>query len=533
MSKVATYLQGHITGHVLTRKDVCEKYADTLSVLSATPEMVVCPRSTNDIRKLVRFAWQLAEKGHSFGISTRGGGTDPTASSLTHGALLSMTPSMSTLYEYEPKQHLLRAQPGATVATAQSALSLHGVKLPIPAEYPQATLGGAIANGELVDGSAAWVHQLEVVVDSGDVIQTGRISKHDFNKKSGKQGREGDIYRGIDTVLEDHAELIATLQKSDMHDRSGYPGITQVRGRGGSFDLTPLFVGSQGTLGIISEMIVEARFAPRERVYAAAYFANSEIARDALDQFEKQSPALLEYIDGAFVAEALDQGNIYPWLKLSDAQARQVAAGTLIVIGFDEFNDRKRSRSLSKLRKKLDKLDCIYTTSTESDIETLRRVVDYTALPAAHADRAAPEIVPGFYVPRARFEDFLVNLAKLADSLHVDIPLHGDIKSGRYSVRPTFSLQRVADKQKLFKLIDSLNALIVEHGGALVAHGGEGRLLSRFVRADWSDEYEKMVDEIKAVFDPHGMLNLGVKQPVELRELVAELRSDNSSNATL
>ena len=98
---------------------------------------------------------------------------------------------------------------------------------------------------------------------------------------------------------------------------------------------------------------------------------------------------------------------------------------------------------------------------------------------------------------------------------------------GVYRVMPLLNLHKVGDKQKLLKLLDGLNALLANFDGSMVAYGGEGRLLARFARATWGEQVEKMMDDIKKVFDPYNILNRGVKANVELKELVKELRSDN------
>lgn len=526
MSKVATYLQGHIAGEVSTRQDVRKKYADTNSVITKTPDLVVSPRTTNDVRKVARFAWQLGEKGHSLGITPRGSGLDPTGASATDGIALLTRPHMHKIYEYDQKQQLLRAQPGATFESINTALGLHQSRMPLRHIPKETTLGGALAFGELPKkGGKQWIDRLEVVLDNGDVIQTGQISKREFSKRRGMQGREGDIYRGIDAILEDHADLIAKMQEDETIDRSGYAGICDIESRNGSIDLTPLFIGSQGTLGIVTEMIVRGEFAPESCAYVAALFPNGEEARDAVDEVDMLRPTTIEYIDGRYLSEAVKQGKVYKWLK--DVPAAELAASTLVIVGFDVFKGRKRLQLLKKLTKRLSDFDCSYTTSETDDIESMRELVEYSATPTTHTDHGAPVLIPSFYVPAERFEDFLKELSALEGQLHLDLPLYGEMVSERFTVRPTLSLQKTADKQKLLKLIDSLSTLVNGFDGVLVSNGSEGRLLSRFVRGQWDEEYEKMVDEIKKVFDPHGILNPGVKQPVELRSLAGELRHDN------
>lgn len=534
MSKVAAYLQGHITGELVTRRDVRDKYSRDGSVLERMPEMVVYPRTTNDIRKVLRFAWQLAEKGHALPVTVRGAGTDSTGAAIGHGVSLVLSQHMNRIFEFDNKQKLVRLQPGTSIESVLNALRLYGSTIP-PLLDGRGTVGGEVATNttnryELKYGRIdQWVNKLEVVLDSGDVIQTGRINKRELSKRKGWQSREGDIYRGIDAILEDHAALIDSLRKGEVIAQGGYPGIIDVQAKDGSVDLTPLFIGSQGTLGVVSEMILKTFFVPTASARAVALFASAEKARDAVDELAKTDPAYIEYYDGRLLAGALEEGNTYDWLGETTSPA------ALLVFGFDDFNERIRTRQLKKAVKLLGKLDASTTviTSEKHDadaLEAIRAIVDIIALPPLQNDHVSPLLVDGFYVPLGRLEEFLGALKALETSLHVELPLYGSPLVGYYSLRPTLSLQKVGDKQKVFKIIDQLNALLSQFDGRLVS-SGEGRLLSRFVRAGWTDEYTEMVDKIRAVFDPHRILNPEVKAGTDLRDLVAHLRSDNSVGA--
>lgn len=256
MSKVAAYLRGHITGEVSTRGDVRSALASDTGVLTVKPELVIYPRTTNDIRKVTRFAWQLAEKGHTLPVTVRGAGTDSTGAAIGKGVVMVMPAHMNRIFEYDARQKLVRLQPGATVSALNSALALHGTAvMSLVGSYPYGTVGGAIASA--VSGMYAGkygtiaqaIDQLEVVLANGDVIQTGRISKKELNRRKGLQGFEGDIYRGVDGVIEEYADVLDQLRENDA---VGYSAVADVKQRDGSFDLTPLFVGSQGTLGVIS-----------------------------------------------------------------------------------------------------------------------------------------------------------------------------------------------------------------------------------------------------------------------------------------
>ena len=129
MNKVAIYLRGHISGEVSTRDDVREAMSIDGGVLKQKPEMVIYPRNTNDIRKVARFSWQLAEKGHKLPITVRGAGTDATGAAIGKGIALVTAAHMNTLFEYDAKQKLIRLQPGVTVGTLNQALALHSTSI--------------------------------------------------------------------------------------------------------------------------------------------------------------------------------------------------------------------------------------------------------------------------------------------------------------------------------------------------------------------------------------------------------------------
>ncbi|PID30228.1 hypothetical protein CR983_02945 [Candidatus Saccharibacteria bacterium] len=530
MSKVSTYLQGHITGEVLTRADVRASLSRDSGVLERRPEMVIYPHNANDIRKLACFSSQLVAKGHILELTARGDGTDTTGASLGSGASIVLSRHMSRVLEFEPRQRLVRMHAGASIATLQNILEIHGARIPtLPLDDSAGTIGGAIAcdsTGELAGCRttiASAVRQLEVVLDSGDVLQTGPISARAYRSILGKPGRIGDIYRGVDTVLEDHRATIADLRKAGVVDRSGYPGITQVQQKGGGVDLTPLFVGSQGTLGIITEVIMHADQSAVEPSISAATFTSADKARDAVAELRSMPLAMIEYYDGELFAQALTQGNSYQWIdKPSSVQA-------LVVIASIAPKARARSKNLKKAEKLLAKHGAhVYSSDDQSpeQLWALRSLVRYHQTPDTMT-LIAPPVVGSLYIPFGRLEAFMGEYSALCQALNVSAPLYGSILSGSYTICPAMSLKKSSDKQKLLKLIDQLTSLAVKHNGALVGAGGEGRLLSPFVRAAWDEPYEKLTRDIKTVFDPHGIFNPGAKSHVDIKTLAREIRSDS------
>ncbi len=530
MSKVADYLRGHINGEVSTRMDVREAMSADGGVLSIKPEMVIYPRTTNDIRKVARFTWQLAEKGHTLPVTVRGAGTDPTGAAIGKGAAVVMTAHMNQIFEYDAKQKLVRLQPGATVGALNQALSLHGTGiLSLAGCYAYGTVGGAVASA--VSGPYAGkygtiersVEQLEVVLANGDVIQTGRLSKRELSRRKGLQTFEGELYRGIDGIIEEYADVLDSL---NANDSTGYNTVADVKQRDGSFDLTPLFIGSQGTLGIITEMIMKAEYRSLHMGAAALVFSSENAARDALDMLSNMTPALLEYMDAELFENALKHGRTYDFYTKAK---ETLTPESVVIIGFDDFSDRARAKQIKKVLKFFEKQnDIVIVTGDGPESHDLLAACDvtyYTSFPD-HADQAAPHIFGGFHVPTPRLEDFATALKGVAAKHHVSLPLAGHVYTNTYSVYPTLELRKVGDKQKIFKILDDLTKLVYAHSGTMIAEGGEGRLKTKFIYTQLDPKVVEMYAEIRKVCDPHGTLNPGVKQDIDVRHLAEMLRNN-------
>jgi FAD/FMN-containing dehydrogenase len=535
MSKVAAYLQEHILGEVSTNPATLKALGTDASVLEMTPELAVYPRVTNDIRKVARFVFQLAEKGHVMGITARGSGSDQTGAAIGKGISLVMPAHMNRIFEFDTKQKLIRLQPGANARSVNDALSLSGMSIPaLPVSAAYSTIGGAVMNnasgplsGRYGDMSE-WVHQLEVVLANGDILQTERISKRDLNKKKGLQTFEGEIYRELDNLIEDNAQLIADALVSPIRDNVGYSAITKVKHKDGSFDLTPLFVGSQGTLGLVSEMIMKTQFTSMQQTAAFITFGDKEVARDILDKLADLSPAVLEYFDGVLFSEAEKQGRKYPFYT---AASGKFDAGVLI--GFDDFSERARQHKVKRLTKLINGIDAQLTVEDGEAADLLFAAREVTAhmIAPAGKDVSAPPIADGVYVPNERFEEFQTAVNALAEKHHIILPLHARALDCVVYMRPVLQMHKVGDKQKIFKLLDEYTSIVERHGGHLIGEAGEGRVKARFAYKNLDPAVLELFQSVKAIFDPHAILNPGVKQTTELRQLVSELRTDYDTAA--
>ncbi|MCL2173917.1 FAD-binding oxidoreductase [Candidatus Saccharibacteria bacterium] len=528
MSKIADYLRDKLVGEVSTDGVVRADFAHDGSIFEEAPQLVIFPRTTNDVRKTIRFTWRLAERGQTLPITARGGGTSTTGAAIGRGAIMSFPAHMSRILELDTKAQMVRVQPGLNFAGLQEAMATHGLFLPtISEDFKVATIGGALASN--VGGTKSvkygtlrdWTDRLEVVLANGEIIQTGALTKHELSAKKGLQTMEGEIYRGLDALIDDHMEAISNFASGPALNAGGF-AIDLVKSQDGSFDLTPLLVGSQGTLGLITQAII--RLAPRPdevSLIAAAITAEQDLAT-LTEQLLALEPSELEFIDGETLKLIENKGGGAAWKHVSNKRP-----DTLIFI---EFDDKHRARKTKKAAQILDQAAVVdmQMTNDWEEQEILRSIHHSVAVITNFSERgtAALPIAPDLAVAPAQVPELVRAIKKLLRRNHIDGGIWGHLGAGVVSVRPLLNLANLGQRQAVFKFLGELLGAIKELNGSMSGEFGDGRLLAPAAAEQYGEKMTEIFTKIKAIFDPFGTLNPGVITGTTRDDLLGMLRQD-------
>jgi len=533
MNKVAQYLQEHLDGEVTDQLSLRRYFSTDASILTLTPSVIAFPRHENDIRKVARFSWQLAERGQSLPLTVRGGGTDTSGAAIGSGAILVTTKHLNKIIDLDPKQHQVIVQPGLKYGALQQTLETHGFSLPVaPNSAAKATIGGGVANNALGNQSVKYgstqdyVKSLRVVLANGEAIETGPLGKRELSQKLGLANFEGQLYRTLDTLLEENAKLIseARAKVKARHSAFAYNlfGVKQA----GQFDITPLFVGAQGSLGIITEASLHLETHNPQVSLAMVSLESLEDLRLVLPKIHELNPSSIELVNRETfqMVNQINPAFIRDFRKLSGWAIH-------LFVEFDNFKASDQERLVKNLKKITEKVggDFKVASNEESylEIDKLRQAVNIL-LHEAQGQKHAVPMLDGISVPPDQVVDFIQHASQIHHSVDLLPAIWGPVGSGVIMISPSLNIGEVGDRQKLFKLADGLFEKAVELGGSASA-AGDGRVRASYTNSTLGKEMAALMGQVKQLFDPHNILNPGVKS-LTLDEMKTLIRDEYSLN---
>ena len=524
MGKIARYLNQLIIGNVFDSPEIIEAYSTDRSALKIKPRAVAFPESTDDVQRLMRFCYQLAAKDLKIPVAVRGAGLDEMGSDLTNGLVIS-TEKLNRLLESDRRERLVRVQSGITLKELNTALSVNGLIIPI-AGHESDTIGGLISSYPVDDfagkygGILNYVERIEVVLPNGECLQTRHLNKRGAAHRSCGKDLESEIYRKLPKVIEENEQTIAELKK-ETFSRQGYSNIKRVANRK-SVHLLPLFFGAEGTLGVITEVILRAVPINTNDGRVAATFVDFETAQKFLDFLKTLHPYKLNLYDVKMIKTVEETG------KRVNEITKKMDDGFVVLAKFDSKN-HSYARKINGIAKLLPRSSRILIDTNRSMVainELENSLTSYIYY--AHNGERVP-LLTDFYVPAERLGNFLEDLKVLEEKLHLDLALYGSYLNSIYSLRPKFNIADEEFNKKATAFLRAGTFIIERQNGCVSASGSEGRIKSILANSKCSEAELALYRSIKNIFDKYDIANPDIKIGVDPKFTMRHFRSSSSS----
>jgi len=437
---------------VLTKpEDVIPYGFDGTAALKHRPEAVVFPRTTDDVSRCV----QLAASG-GVPVVTRGSGTGLSGGSVpSDGAMVMCLAQMNAILDVDPRNLTLRAQPGVTTITIDEAAAQQGLFYPPdPGSMRISTIGGNVAE------------------NSGGL-------------RGLKYGVTRDYVMALEVVLADGR--VTRLGSQCVKDVAGY-------------SLKDLFIGSEGTLGIITEVLLKLVPRPLARRTMLALYDRIEDAAETVSAIiaARIIPCTLEFLDRMTAGCVEDYAHVglptdcdAVLLMETDGHPAAVADES------EQMASIARRHGAREVRSARDGAEGLALAAARRNA--------FSAL----ARRKPTTILEDVTVPRSALAAMVGFIAATAREHRLEIGTFGHMGDG--NLHPTF-LTDERDQDEMRRVHDALDAIVTKTlalGGTITGEHGVGLAKKAWLRQQMGEGSYELMKQVKRAIDPAGLLNPG------------------------
>jgi len=415
------------------------------------PEAGVWPTSSEEVSRILILANE-----HRFPVTPRGAGTGLAGGTVpaSGGLVLDMC-RMNKILDIRIADRLTVVQPGVVYADLEKALAPHGFFFPPdPASSTVCTLGGNVAT------------------NAGGI-------------RGAKYGVTRDYVMGLEVVLPDGR--IMRIGSRCMKSASGY-------------DLTRLFVGSEGTLGVITEIILKIDPKPTAFKTVLASFASLKDAGQAITDIMHSGivPSVLEVLDENSIKVLREHAN----MNLPEVTA-------MILVETDGYTEAETSYQMGKLIEVFRKnsVTDIHVADTADEAEELwkaRKSVGSTA-----GQLRANSVSEDVAVPMSKVPDLLTGISIIVRKYDLPFVIFGHAGDGNLHPRIMYDRSDPDNVTRLSKAVDEIFKLTCNLGGTLTGEHGIGLSKAPYMSLEHDPVAIDVMRSIKILFDPNNVLNPG------------------------
>ena len=510
-SDIERSLGSRLEGEVRTDPITLALFSTAACIFRRKPLAVVAPLHTSDVACTLAFAHQ-----HRIPVTARGGGSSLAGQALGPGIILDFSAHMHEVTAVDPERRLVRVEPGAIHTRVQKAARPHGLRLgPDPSSGDFCTIGGNVgtnASGAhtLRHGSTKdHVLGMTVVLHDGSVVGLGT---HEAEIRLA--GTTWATMRPeLESILREGAPAFLPERPKANKNSCGYdlwgawaPG-DQVSSIEPRFDPMKLLVGSEGTLGIVTD--VTMRLVPRPAATAVAllYFTSWMDATEAVLEARRLGASAIEGMDHTFLGFVRnDRPDLRPLIpetfdasilvEFEGDSAEEARAG---IAAMEEWAAARRGKVLD------------FRAARNAEEAARLWAVRKAALPLIY--RASPVEKPMNFiddtaVPAERLGDYIHGLRAMFAKHRTPFAIFGHAGNGNVHVMPLMDPHDATFQSRMAAMAEDAFELTWSLGGTITGEHGDGILRAPYLERQYPRAYEVMA-RVKRAMDPEGVLNPG------------------------
>jgi FAD/FMN-containing dehydrogenase len=520
-----TFFQGEIDDSTVT----LDKYSRDASIFLIRPEFVLYPRNSEDVKALVKWVGDNKEKYPELSITARAAGTDMSGAAIGESLILDFTRYMNKVLSFEGNK--ITVQPGMYYRDFEKITLSKGLILPcFTASKSINAVGGMYGNNSAGERTLKYGKTEDYVLEAKVVFADGveRIVKP---IPLGDISKQDEIYKKTyELIKNNEAEIMEAKPK--VHKNSAGYYLWNVL-KDNNFDLNKLLVGSQGTLGIATEITYKLLPELKHSNLTVVFLNDLEPLGRLVDEILIQNPETLEAYDNKTMQLAVkffwdflkNKGVIgmikFMWSFIPELKM-MLTGGFPKMILLAEFAGESEGEVSAKCEKLSSQLKVfnlkVHITKGTAEADKywdIRR--ESFALLRKHVKKLHTAPFIDDIIVRPEFlPKFLPELNKILSVYNLTFTIAGHAGDGNFHIIPLMDFRDEKITEIILDLSEKVYDLVARYYGSITAEHNDGIIRTPYLGKIYSPRILAFFAETKKIFDPKSILNPGKKVPVTL-----------------
>ncbi|MEZ5038862.1 MAG: FAD-linked oxidase C-terminal domain-containing protein [Saprospiraceae bacterium] len=502
-------LRLHVKGEVLSDAASLGLYATDASVYQISPIVVVLPKEEADVKTALKIA-----DDHGVTVLPRGGGTSLAGQTVGHSMILDFSKYMNQLLELNIKERWARVQPGLVRDELNAQLSKYGLHFaPDPATSSRANIGGMIGNNSSGTKSIVFgktvdhVMELKIYLADGTPMHLKEMPKAEFSQHGTMDGREGQIYRDFQAIIQSNEDAIQARFPKVMRRVQGY-NLDEFAGKE-HWNLSKLICGSEGTLACITEAKINLEPLPKHKSVCVVHFADVLEAIEAVKVMLPYEPSAIEILDSTVVE--LSRSN------LTTRRHAHFIEGHPAAIQIVEFYGNTQEEVINQAIDMIADLKgrgmgYAYPLFPEGesyeDVWVIRKK-GLGLMLGMKGDKKPLPFIEDAGIPTEHLTEYIDRVLKLCEKHETKVAMYAHASVGVIHVRPILDLRQAEDIERFKNIADETFQLVKEYGGSWSGEHGDGLVRSYYLPEYFGEQVYGALQQVKHLFDPTSRMNPG------------------------
>lgn len=544
LEELAAVFKGDITTDIFKRK----RFSHDASIFELLPEAVLAPKTTLDIKHLVRLTAANKAAYPELSITPRSAGTDMSGGAIGNSLLIDMTKHFSKIKAVSEEE--ITVQPGTYIRDIEPLVREEGAMLPsVPASRELCTIGGMVGNNAGGEQSLRYgntekhVRSLKIVFADGNEYSVKPLNRRQLERKMNQGDYEGNLYKSVFNLIENHYDIIKNARPRVSKNSMGYNLWSVWDRETGIFDMTRLITGSQGTLGIITEITYGLVPKAPHSGLLVIYLSSTKHLGQLIPAVMKHGPATFEGFDDVTFELGIRYFKIFKahmgtrqWLKQQASLLGTVAKfkghlpNMVLMVEFEGKSPAEVQNKIAELQKSLTwfniKTEIAGNEESSSKFWEIRRASLSLLRQRVHDKYAAP-FIDDLTVQPKYLHEFLPELRKIIRKYGLPATTAGHFGDGNFHIIPLMKIEDPKEQAKLEPTMKEIIPLVLKYSGTLAGEHNDGMVRGPWLPTVFGDEIFQLFRQTKQIFDPQNIFNPHKKTDADWSFSKRHIRTSN------